>query len=165
MKKSIIVTVLCAACALSSCKTFNVTDIIDDPEAALSTIFLSNGAAVHTSGVVQSLVYKYLTKNPEAVETCIAVQQKFIEDAADKVLTPEEMKETLVVYLNTKEMKYRTGVVKALDVLFKGYQKAVETNGKEFSLEKYQSLVDAIILGIGDAVEMYTSEHPQENPA
>lgn len=154
MKRFLPSLCLGSALLLSSC---NVTLVPleggVDRDAALSQFVSGSGVSILTAGAVEATVYHYIKREPRSIETFLDVQNKLVSDFSDRVLTPAELKDSIKMWLQTEKSPYRTYAMMALDVIFAAYQSTSDVRGVDVS--QYNAMIDAVILGIGDAIELY----------
>lgn len=156
MNKFFIPFLAVVSIVLSSCNIATIpANSTTTPNVALSTVVTNTGVSILTTGAVEATVYHYLKKAPESLDTFTVVQDKLAEIMEDNIVTPNEIKSVIKAYLTEQKCEYRSYALIALDVIFNAYQTTANVEG--YDVSAYKNMINATIVGIGDAIELYVA--------
>lgn len=121
------------------------------------TLVSNVGIPLLTAGAVEALVYKSIKANPESCNSFSDIAEILTNVSYESVLTTEDLRNILKTQLEELGSRYRTYALLSMDVVF-GLMKNSENGGK-WDVSEYRTVIDAVITGITEAQELYTSQN------
>lgn len=143
------------ALSMSACTPMVDPNGVDTP--SVTTQFLTGtGGYILTAGAVEALTYKAIKSQPNSKQTFADIVEILADVSEDKVLTPEEVKDIIKANLKGMSSKYRTYAMLSLDIAFVSWEST--GRAKDIDLVEYNNIVNGIILGISEGIDLYDEE-------
>lgn len=143
------------ALSMSACTPMVDPNGVDAPSA--TTQFLTGtGGYILTAGAVEALTYKAIKSQPKSKQTFEDIVEILTSVSEDKILTPDEVKEIIKTNLKGMSSEYRTYAMLSLDIAFVSWEST--GRAKDIDLVEYNNIVNGIILGISEGIDLYDEE-------
>lgn len=155
--KYVYITIIASILGLSSCNYFDNYKYVVDSDVASSSITTKSGYPILSAGAIEAIVYESINKNPESLYDFVTVQEKLVSLDTTKIIDAQTLKKEIINYIIDEKCVYRSFVSNSLETIFDMYENTY--NEDSFNLSSYNNIIDAFIVGISDAIELYESQH------